>query len=285
MVLTPGNIHQSTDANGKAIFNVLPGSYTVAEGTPTQTNWVHTGPASIGVTIGANNCSAVAPFGNYCFSAPSGGFTLGYWTNKNGEKALNGLPVKAGGIPCWVGALNSMACFRNANGTIHTFTNYADLKTWLSGATATNMAYMLSAQLASNVLSGLVSGGLSGSTVVVVPGKVTTGNNVCIVPFLSVSQAISCGSPPLLALTSIPGVGSCSCSSNNGLVTVADLRTRACCLLQAYGNTTSASTQRTYQECVKNILDMLNNNGNNGYPCGGVSQFINPNNSSCPATF
>src|SRR5262249_46598752 len=38
---------------------------------------------------------------------------------------------------------------RNANGTVHTFTNsYSAFRTWLLGATATNMAYMLSAQLA-----------------------------------------------------------------------------------------------------------------------------------------
>ena len=37
----------------------------------------------------------------------------------------------------------------NANGTIHTFTNsYSAFRTWLLGAKATNMAYLLSAQLA-----------------------------------------------------------------------------------------------------------------------------------------
>jgi hypothetical protein len=45
--------------------------------------------------------------------------------------------------PCSSGAV-----LRNANGTIHTFTNsYSAFRTWLLGATATNMAYMLSAQL------------------------------------------------------------------------------------------------------------------------------------------
>jgi hypothetical protein len=37
---------------------------------------------------------------------------------------------------------------RNANGTVHTFTNsYSAFRTWLLGGTATNMAYMLSVQL------------------------------------------------------------------------------------------------------------------------------------------
>jgi hypothetical protein len=60
------------------------------------------------------------------------------------------------------------------------------------------------------------------------------------------------------------------------------VQARAACLLGAYGSTTPASPQRTYQECVKNILDMINNNGNNGTPCGGVTQFMNSSQSSCP---
>ena len=39
--------------------------------------------------------------------------------------------------------------FYNANGTVHNFTNsYSAFRTWLLGANATNMAYMLSAQWA-----------------------------------------------------------------------------------------------------------------------------------------
>ena len=51
-------------------------------------------------------------------------------------------------MPAVVTLLNSCQLV-NANGTIHTFTNsYSAFRTWLLGATATNMAYMLSAQLA-----------------------------------------------------------------------------------------------------------------------------------------
>jgi hypothetical protein len=169
---------------------------------------------------------------------------------------------------------------RNANGSQHVFSNsYSAFRTWLLGATATNMAYMLSAQLASTSLS-VAYNGLSDGQVVVVPGGVKTLANVCIVPFLSVTQAITCGSPALLSLTATPGSLACGCSSNNGVVTIGNLRSRAICLLGAYGNTTSASTQRTYEECVKDILDMINNNGNppgsSAYPCGGITQFINP---------
>ena len=272
----------TTGSDGTVCFDAPAGTYTVSEGTPTQTNWVHTTPTSCtDVTVSAANCNPSCAFGNYCFSPPSNGFTIGYWTNANGKKVLDQNPG-------WVALLNGLGCLRNANGTIHTFSTVADLKNWLNGATATNMAYMLSAQLAANVLDGAYKG-LNGATSVVVPGGVKTNANVCMVPYLSVTQAISCGSPPLLALTSVSGSTACGCTSNDGLVTIADLRTRACCLLGSYGNTTASGVPRTYQECVKDILDMINNNGNptgsSAYPCGGVSQYINSGPGSCPVTF
>jgi len=262
-----------TDATGNACVSVSAGQHTVTEVAPAA-GWQNTSPLTCTVTIGPTNCAQLCTFGNYCFRAPSNGLTLGFWGNKNGEKIL-------GQNPGWVALLNNLACLRNANGTLHTFSTFADLKTWLGSANATNMAYMLSAQLAANVLDEAYNQ-LSGSTNVVVAGGSKTGGNVCLVGFLSTVQPISCGSPALLSLTSVAGSGACGCSYNNGLVMIDDLQARAVCLLQAYGNTTPASTQRTYQECVKNILDMINNNGNNGYACGGVTQFINPSQSSCP---
>lgn len=51
---------------------------------------------------------------------------------------------------------------RNSNGTDHPFSNsYSAFRTWLLGATGTNMAYMLSAQLAAlrlDVTYGYVDG-------------------------------------------------------------------------------------------------------------------------------
>jgi len=288
ITVTGGDVDQTayTDSNGNVCFDVPVGTYTVTEGSPTQTNWVHTTAASCSVTVDSDHCTTSCSFGNYCYSAPSNGLTLGFWTNKNGEKLLNSA-IAVGG-KTWQQCLNDLACLRNANGTLHNFTTYADLKSWLLNATATNMAYMLSAQLAANVLDKKYNG-LGDGTLVVVPGGVKTLANVCIVPFLSVNKPITAGAPPLLALTVLPGSTACGCSSNDGLVTIGDLRTRACDLLKAYGNTTAASTQRTYQECVKDILDMINNNGNpsgsSAYPCGPLTQYINAGSSSCPATF
>jgi hypothetical protein len=277
------NFSGVTDASGQVCFNVPVGNYSVSEATPSQTNWVHTTPTSCSVAISSGSCSSSCSFGNYCYQPPSGGLTLGYWGNKNGEKILSL------NDPAWRNLLNGLN-LRNANGTDFVIgtgafsTAYTQFRLWILGATATNMSYMLSAQLAAAALADNYAG-LDSSSMVVVPGGVKTNANVCIVPFLSVTQPITGGAPPLLALTSLPGSTSCSCSSNDGLVMLGDVMTRANSLLGAYPNMTLAGTQRTYAECVKAILDMVNNNGNNGYPCGGVSQFINPGSNHCPATF
>jgi len=88
---------------------------------------------------------------------------LGFWSNKNGNKIKTGNTSGNGTtlLPAVVTLLNSCQ-LRNANGAVHTFTNtYSAFKSWLLGATATNMAYMLSAQLAAlklDVNFGFVDG-------------------------------------------------------------------------------------------------------------------------------
>jgi len=93
--------------------------------------------------------------------------TLGFWSNKNGNKLVTGNANGTGTtLLAPVANLLNNLCLRNANGTTHTFlTNsngYSDFRTWLLGATATNMAYMLSAQLAAlelDVYFNKVAGG------------------------------------------------------------------------------------------------------------------------------
>jgi hypothetical protein len=273
-----------TDANGQICFALPVGSYTVSEAAPAETNWVHTTPMSFSATIDASHCSASGSFGNYCFSDPSGGLTLGYWSNKNGQRVLSQ------NDPAWRSLLNGLN-LRNANGSnfdiplAGSFTTaYASFRTWILGATATNMSYMLSAQLAAATLASNFSG-LDSTAHVIVPGGVRTGGNVCIVPYLSVAQALSCGGPALLSLTSLPGSTNCGCTSNDGQVRISDLLARADCLLGAYSTMPTATPQRTYGECVKNIIDMINNNGNNGYACGGITQVIHSGSDVCPFTF
>jgi hypothetical protein len=145
-------VPQSTGTGGCVTFSGLtPGEYVVSEADANDTNWFHSSDTSEIVVVQCNQ-TATVNFGNYCTS-PSGALTLGFWSNKNGNKILTNNTAGTGTtlLPGVVTLLNSLS-LRNAGGTVHTFltnnTGYADFKNWLLGATATNMAYMLSAQLA-----------------------------------------------------------------------------------------------------------------------------------------
>ena len=231
-----------TDASGTVCFTAGAGNYVVTEGTPNESNWVHTTPTSVNVTLGT---SANVSFGNYCFDGPSGGKTIGFWRNPNGKAILQA------NDPAWRNLLNSLN-LRNALGGDFTvpggsFNSAFDVfKNWLQAANASNMAYMLSAQLTATVLSANF-GTLDDSANVVFPGGLA-GGGVCIVPFLSVAQPITCGAPPLLSLTGTPGSMACGCTSNNGVVSISDLIARADCLLGAYPVAIAAGTVRTYED-------------------------------------
>lgn len=90
-------------------------------------------------------------FGNVCEIKNSNGLTLGFWSNKNGEKVLQA------NDPAWRTLLNA-SNLRKANGDPYKvpatkFADaYKDFRTWILNATATNMSYMLSAQLAATQL-------------------------------------------------------------------------------------------------------------------------------------
>jgi hypothetical protein len=143
-------VPQSTGSGGCATFGGLtPGEYVVSEADANDTNWFHSSDTSEIVVVKCGQ-TATVKFGNYCTS-PSGGLTLGFWSNKNGNKILTGNinGTGTGLLPAVVTLLNTLN-LRNANGTDHSFVGangYADFRNWLLGATATNMAYMLSAQL------------------------------------------------------------------------------------------------------------------------------------------
>jgi hypothetical protein len=148
---------QYTTGSGSYSFGSLgPGTYTVTEYAPNLA-WTLEPPSSQTFTISCSNVSNAftANFHNYCKS-PSGGLTLGFWSNKNGQA----LETAADFI-----ALNALH-LRNANGSDRDFIgtlaqNKTALNSWILSANATNMAYMLSAQLTAmklNVLHGNVNG-------------------------------------------------------------------------------------------------------------------------------
>lgn len=219
-----------TDAQGQFSVNLSPDTYTFQEELANGP-WVQTGnttdQSSGGIVSLANfmytvqlaNNDAVSGlnFGNVCLGA-GGGLTLGFWSNNNGRAVMND-----GGTLAPELALLSSLNLRNAAGANFDPTTYAAFRTWLLSATATNMAYMLSAQLAAmelNVEAGFVNGG----ALIYAPG--TTSANV------------------------------------NGFATVSDVMNEANTELGIHGLTKDGSPYRSYQQALKNALDRANNNLN-----------------------
>lgn len=188
---------------------VDPANYTVTEFYPVEPNWMRTTPNPVIIPLAAGDEKTVE-FGNLCLGK-GGGLTLGFWSNQNG-KALFG-PEDL--------ALMVSLNLRNANGSNFDPGNYAAFRTWLLSANATNMANMLSAQLAAmelNVLNGKVNGG---------------------------------------ALIYAPGTTSANAL---GFATVNAVMAEANAELGLHGSVLAASPYRAYQEALKNALDNANNN-------------------------
>ena len=118
-------------------------------------------PASTGFTCtlaGSPPAAAQLNFGNVCLGA-GGGLTLGFWSNKNGQALFGDDDL----------ALMVTLNLRNPNGSAFDPISYPAFRTWLLSANATNMAYMLSAQLAAMELN-VFNGKVDGSAPVYAPG-------------------------------------------------------------------------------------------------------------------
>jgi len=185
-----------------------PDDYTVTEFYPIEPNWFGTTPNPVYITL-AGGVTAVE-FGNLCVGA-GGGLTLGFWSNKNGKTGFGEDDL----------ALMVSLNLRNATGGDFNPGSYAQFRTWLLSATATNMSYMLSAQLAAMELN-------------VFNGKVTGG-----------------------ALIYAPGTTSANAL---GFATVDAVMAEANAELGLHGLVLSDSPDRAYQEALKNALDNANNN-------------------------
>ncbi len=124
-------------------------TYVIEEYKPDQSNWFASTATSFNVVHTENNPASVA-FGNYC-TVNANARTIGFWGNKNGQAQIGDNP---GGFNELVDLSNAFF-LRNAAGTRVQFTaaQYSQFNTFLKNATATNMQYMLSAQLAATWLS------------------------------------------------------------------------------------------------------------------------------------
>jgi hypothetical protein len=197
------------------------GTYTLLERSANELNWIHTTPTEVEFDVETSYAENVT-FGNVCIGA-GGGYTLGYWSNKNGQKLETDSDFAA------LTALNLVT----GQGTAQDFTqtlaqNKATLNKFLLNANATNMANMLSAQLAAmelNVLHGFVN-----------------GSALVYAPALS-----ACGTAGLSSL---------------GFISVNDVMTAANQSLFDHPLTKAGSPDRACQETLKNALDDANNNKN-----------------------
>ena len=179
-----------------------------------------------------------------CLGAGNG-LTLGWWSNKNGQAALTAADL------CFLNTLN----LRNANGTNFdpilgcpspTAKQLSDGKTalhdWLLNGNATNMAYMLSVQLATMELNVLqpISGKSVNANALVFAGTAPAG---CMVPGL--------GATGLITISNL--MNDANSASNYSLL--------------SNPNTTASGAARMCQEFMKNALDKANNNQNFLVPC------------------
>jgi hypothetical protein len=104
-------------------------------------------------------------FGNRCQRQGTGGYTLGFWSNRNGRNLFGGDDLAA------MVALN----LRNEDGTEFNPASYDAFRTWILSANSTNMAYMLSAQFAASKLN-VFNGFIDGDALLEVNGQIGTLN-------------------------------------------------------------------------------------------------------------
>ena len=133
----------------------------------------------------------------------------------------NGKAILDGTAGAWLALLNPQP-LRDASGADVSFGNYAAFRTWLLNGTAVNMAYMLSVQLAASELN-VAYNGLADDHELILPAHLA-----------------DCYGQPTANL--------------------ADVHAAALDSLALYGYTPDGHAQREYQECLKDILDMSNNN-------------------------
>jgi hypothetical protein len=189
-------------------------------------------------------------FGDICFSQGTGGFTLGFWSNKNGQmrmttgaitdvyvlyadgtgtQNMNCAGANVNGMNCDLAFLrrfnlrNTSLDKNNPNGQHFDPSSYIDFRTWLLNGNAINMAYMLSVQLSANSLD-VRHGSLSDDTLV-------DGTGIC------------------------NSMGTCL-----GLITIGEVRVMANVSLGNNGYTVTGDPHREDQEVLKNFLDAVNNN-------------------------
>ena len=192
------------------------GFYTMVESSARESNWVHTNPGQLECTLDEYDTMFV-DWGNVSIGA--GGANAGaFWASKDGQALITTDDL----------AFLSSLYLRKTTGADFNPATTKALSNWLVRATDTNMAYVLSVQLAAmqlNVRHTLVNG----SALVYAPG---------------------------LLLYGTVGLNSA------GFISITDLMSAAAAEIQAHALTTAGSPDRAGQEALKDALEDANNNKN-----------------------
>jgi len=190
------------------------GLYSIVERQPNEPNWVPTTPYGVEEDVDSDYTEHVI-FGNVSLGA--GGANQGsFWTSRDNWALIT---------PADLTFLSSLY-LRNGTGADFNPATTKALANWLAKSNTTNMAYALSAQLATmqlNVRHNFVNG----SALVYAPG---------LLPY------------------STAGLNSA------GFISINDLMAAAAAEIQAHGLTTSGSPDRAVQEALKDTLEAANNN-------------------------
>ncbi|MEM0254285.1 MAG: hypothetical protein QXK78_07005 [Candidatus Bathyarchaeia archaeon] len=138
------------------------GTYKIVEIMPLDGTWIQTAPAAGYYEIVVDGGTYTGyDFGNVLLVQGTGGKTLGFWSNKNGQALIDASDVTA---------LNGLNLYRPNGWNYPPFsenlvTAKTQIRTYLLSANAKDMRWMLSAQLIATVLN-VRHGFLSGSTTV-----------------------------------------------------------------------------------------------------------------------
>jgi len=214
------NIQDGIDYFRFTPVNIIlhPYNYTVTELSALEANWISTTPNPVIVTLPDQQAVKVE-FGNVCLGG-GGGHTIGFWSNKNGHKVMDkNMPEQL----AMLSGLNLV----DETGAPFDPPDYESFEAWLKNADATNMAYMLSAQLAAMELN--------------VFNLFTSGSSLAHAPGL-----LPCGTTGVNAL---------------GFISINDLMSAADNSVGSFPYTPSGHPERACEEAVKTALD----SGNNDY--------------------
>jgi hypothetical protein len=158
-----------TGTSGDYSFTVTQaGTYEVVEVMPSgmpSGMWVRTAPRTgcYVITVELGQTYTDNDFGNVYLMPGTGGKTLGFWSNKNGQALITSSDVTE---------LNKLNLYKPTGWAYPPFssdltTAGTQIKNYLLNATAEDMSWMLSAQLIATKLN-VLHGFLSGSTIVYV---------------------------------------------------------------------------------------------------------------------